>query len=94
MPLAAMLLGLIGPAVGRVLVALGFSVVTMSGVELAFGQLKSYLINSVNTLPGEIMQLFLMAGGGVALNMIFGAITFRLSVWAMTNAVKVVGRKG
>ncbi len=91
LPLAPFLLGLVGSMVGRVLASLGFSVVVISGVEASIGALKSLVVNSANTLPADVMQLFLLAGGGVALNIIMGAVSFRVALWAITKSVSVLG---
>ena len=91
LPLAPFLLGLVGSMVGRVLASLGFSVVVISGVEASIGGLKTLVVNSANTLPADVMQLFLLAGGGVALNIILGAVSFRVSLWAITKSVSVLG---
>ena len=91
LPLAPFLLGLVGSMVGRVLASLGFSVVVISGVEASIGALKSLVVNSANTLPADVMQLFLLAGGGVGLNIIMGAVSFRVALWAITKSVSVLG---
>ncbi|QTD44305.1 DUF2523 domain-containing protein [Ottowia testudinis] len=91
MPLAAFLLGMVGSLVGKVLLALGLSVVTVVGFEIAIGQLKSQLIGGVYSLPVDVLNLFLLAGGGVALNLIFGAITFRVTMWSISKATRVLG---
>lgn len=91
MPLAPFLIGLVGSMVGRVLAALGFSVVTVIGVEAAIGQFKSGVVGAAQSLPQEVLNLFLLAGGGVAMNLIFAAITFRVTYWAVTKTTRVLG---
>lgn len=91
LPLAPFLLGIVGSAVGRVLTSLGFSVVVIAGVEASIGGLKSLVVNSVNTLPADVLMLFLLSGGGAALNIVLGAVAFRVSLWAITKSVRVLG---
>ena len=91
MPLAAFLLSLVGSVVGKVLLALGFSVVTMVGFELAIDGLKGQMINGMHSLPVDVLNLFLLAGGGIAVNIILGAITFRVTIWSITKATRVLG---
>lgn len=91
MPLATFLFAIVGSLVGRVLASLGFAVITIRGVESAIGGIRVMLIDSVYALPGDILQLFLLAGGGVALNIVLGAVSFRLSLWAITKSVRVLG---
>lgn len=94
MSLAAWLLSLVGSIVGRVLLALGFSVVTVVGFEAAVGALKATVVRSVSTLPADVMNLFLLAGGGMALNMIFAAITFRVTMWSIARGTRILGVGG
>lgn len=91
MSLAAFLLAIAASLVGRVLFALGFSVVTVVGVEAAIGQMKFFFMQAVMSLPGDILSLFLLSGGGVAMNAILGAITFRLSYWGITKTTRILG---
>ena len=91
MPLAPFLLGLVGSLVGRVLASIGMSVVTITGVEATIGALKMSLIGAVGGLPANVLGLFLLSGGGAALNMVLGAISFRLTYWAITKTVRVLG---
>lgn len=91
MPLAPFLIGLVGSLVGRVLASLGMSVVTIVGVEAAIGAAKNMLVSSVVALPADLMNLFLLAGGGIALNLILGAISFRLTLWTIQKSVAVLG---
>lgn len=91
LPLAPFLLGLARPLVGRVLAALGFSVVVVAGVEASIGGLKNMVINAASTLPSDVFNLFIIAGGGVAMNIVLGAISFRLSLWVITRSVRMLG---
>lgn len=84
---------MVGSVVARVLLSIGFAVVTINGVEAGIGFLKDALVDSVNALPGEVLGLFLLGGGGVAINVIFAAITFRVTIWSATKAVRVLGVK-
>ena len=89
--LAQFFLSLVGPVVSRVLAALGLSLLTVKGADIAVERLKSIVVDGANALPGHALSLFLIAGGGVALNMIFGAITFRVVYWGLSNGVRVLG---
>lgn len=89
--LAPFLIGMVGSIVGRVLVSLGFTVVTVVGVEAAIGQMRQFVIASVQSLPSDVLSLFLLAGGGVAMNSILAAITFRLTYWGITKSTRIIG---
>lgn len=91
MPIGAWLLGMVTPLVGRVLFALGFQVVTITGMSVAIGAVKSLVLQYVGGMPADMLQLALLAGLGEALGMVFGAITFRLALWQIQSATKVLG---
>lgn len=91
MPLATWLLALVSPLIARILIALGFSVVSIVGMDLVIGQLKDMVKSNINALPSDLINLFLFAGGGVALGIIFGAIATKLLIWQIQNAVKIIG---
>lgn len=92
MPLAAFLLSMVGPLVGRVLLALGFSVVTIGGMDLVIGQLKQQIQAAGMGMGADLFGLFQMAGGGIALGIIMGAINTRIALWTATKATSIIGR--
>lgn len=91
MKLGTFLLSLVEPMIGRVLMALGLSVVTVMGFQQVVDLLQTQLTNSVNGLPNEMLQIFLIAGGGVGLSMILSAIAVRVMMWQAFNARKILG---
>ncbi|MDO8447546.1 MAG: DUF2523 family protein [Rhodoferax sp.] len=82
---------MMAPLVARILIALGFSVVSIVGVTAVLGQLKSSFISQAMALPAAGLQLGLLAGLGVALGIIFGAVTTRVAMWQIANATKILG---
>lgn len=91
MPLAAFLLALVGPLVGRVLLALGLSVLTIGGMEMVVSELRQAIIQASNSLAADVLALFLISGGGSALGIIMGAINLRVALWVATRATRLVG---
>lgn len=91
MPLGAFLLGMVGSLTARVLLSLGFSVVTITGVTFALDHFRDLLVSNVGGLPADIYDLFMLAGGGVALNILLSAVAFRLSYWSITKSVRILG---
>ena len=91
MKIGTWLLSLAQPFIARVLLALGFSVVTITGFEAAIGQVRSMLLSNVNALPADMLSLFLLAGGGQALGIIVGAVAVKVTLWQITSATKVLG---
>ncbi|WP_284335836.1 DUF2523 family protein [Comamonas sp. NoAH] len=91
MKLGTFLLSLVEPIAGRILMALGMTVVSFIGFTAAFDQLKSQMISSVNRIPAPALELFLLAGGGEAISIIVAAIAFRVVLWQAMNAKKIIG---
>lgn len=80
--------------VGRILLSVGFSVVSFKGMDIVIDSLKSRVISAAGGLPADVFNLFLLAGGGYCMNMLFGAISFRLAYWTATRATRLLGVKG
>ncbi len=89
--LAAWLLTLVGPLVAKVLLALGFSVVTITGLDLVIGEIKSVLVSSATGMGADLLALFQIAGGGTALGIVLGAINTRIAIWTITKATRILG---
>jgi len=83
---------LVQPLLAKVLMSLGFSVVTIIGVEAIFTQLRNQLQTSFGGLPADMLNLFLLAGGGTGMGMILGAITTRLMLWQIQRSTQILGR--
>ncbi len=91
MKLGTWLLALVEPMLAKIFVSLGFSIVSIVGFEAAIGQVRSILESNVNALPGDMLQIFLFAGGGQAFGIILGAVTTKLLLWKVTQATKILG---
>lgn len=91
MKIGSWLLAMMQPLIGRILTALGFSVVSIIGVTAALDQLKATLMQHLLTVPAAGLQMALLGGAGVALGFIFGAITFRMALWQLNNSMKILG---
>lgn len=91
MKLAVWLLALVEPLIAKILMSLGLSLVSIVGMDVVIGQLKDMVKSKVNALPADLLNVFLYAGGGVALGIIFGAIATKLLLWQISNATKIIG---
>lgn len=89
--LLAGLMSLAVPMTGRILIALGFSVVTVSGVAVAWDALKSQMQTAAGSLPADIAQLLGLGGVWIALGSVIGACSFVVSLWGLTSATKLIG---
>jgi len=91
MKIGTWLLSLVQPFIAKVLLALGFSVVTITGFEAAVNQVKSQLIGSVNSLPMDMLNVFLLAGGGKGIGIILAAVAVKVMLWQISSATKILG---
>ena len=91
MKIGTWLLTLVSPMLGRLLTALGFSVVSIVGMEGILSSLKNSLMSGIGGLSADMFNLFLIAGGGQALGIITGALTTKLLLWQIQNATKILG---
>jgi cell division protein FtsX len=91
MNLAVWILAMVQPLIGRILVSLGMSVVTITGFTFAVAAVKQSFIGSVNALPVDILNLFLLSGGGIACGMVLGAVTTRVLITQISNSTKILG---
>lgn len=87
---ASFILAMVGPVAIRLLVALGFTAVTFTGVTLTVDALVVYAQNSWSSVPTTILQLSTLSGIPEFLGLIFGAIAARMLMWASLGASKYV----
>ena len=85
------LLAMMQPLIAKIMVTLGLSVVSIVGLQAALSGLKSQFTASINSLPADMIALFLLGGGGAALGILFGAMTTRLLMWQIQSATKILG---
>ena len=86
--IAVILGGLIqicGSLVGRVLVALGLSVVTYSGMAVSINYLKSQAVSAALGLPPEVVGMLSVLKVGTCISIIFSAMLARLVVTGLTG---------
>lgn len=91
MKIGTWLLSLVQPFLAKILLALGFSVVTITGFEAAIGQVKQQLVGSINALPLDLLNVFLLAGGGKGVGIILAAVAVKVLLWQVSSATKILG---
>ena len=91
MKLGAWLVAMVQPLLAKVLLALGFSVVSITGMQAILTTLKDQALSGFSFLSPETLNLFLIAGGGQGLGIIFGACTTKLLLWQIENGTKILG---
>jgi hypothetical protein len=92
MKFGTFLLALVQPILARILIALGFSVVSILGVDATVSQIKSLVIANMGAMDGDIFSLMQYAWIGKGIGIIFGAITTKLVLWSIENATKMLGK--
>jgi hypothetical protein len=88
--LFAFLAAAVGPLAVRILLALGVSVLTVSGVDTVVSQLVGYVTSNWSGMAGSVAGLVGLSGAGQALGLVLGAINARAALWAMTSMTRWV----
>jgi len=86
--LASLLGGLInvaGSIAGRVLIALGISAVTYTGLTSSLGWLQSQAVANFQGLPAEMLAVAGLLQVGNFISLIISAITVRLTLQGLTG---------
>lgn len=91
MPLAAFLMGLVGPLARQILVSLGIGLVTFVGMDAAVGSALSAAKSSLSGLPGQVTQILAMAGVFTAFSVIAGGVVARISLMTLQRFGRVTG---
>jgi len=79
------LIQICGSLVGRVLVALGLSVVTYSGLSVSINYLKSQAVAAALGLPPDVVGMLSVLKVGSSLSIITSAILARLLITGLTG---------
>lgn len=91
MKFGTFLLAMVEPLLGKILMALGFSVVTIVGVDAALGQIKNLIIQNMASAGAVIdFALYLWIGKGIGI--IFGACTTKLAIWNIQRATSILAK--
>lgn len=92
MKLGVWLLSMMQPLLAKILALLGFSIITIVGMESVIGQLKSQIVATMGALPADAFNFALYMGIGKAIGIIFGACTTKLLLWSIQNATSIIGK--
>jgi len=82
---------MVKPLAAKLLMALGFQVVTISGMVATIATLKGTFMSHIGAVPAAGMQLALLGGAGEAIGIIFGAIATRIALWQIQQGTKILG---
>lgn len=84
MSLAAFLVGMVGPLMARWLAAMGLSLVSVTGLTVAYAALKAQVLENIGGLPADGVQLAGLFGIWEALGIVLGAFVFVMT-WRGTS---------
>lgn len=79
------LLNIAGSLVGRVLIALGLSVATFSGLSATLSWAKTNVLTSFTSLPPEVVGMLSALGVGEFLSILLSAVAARLLLQGLTD---------
>jgi hypothetical protein len=91
MKFGTFLLTLVEPILAKLLIALGFSVVSIVGVDAALGQIKN-LITTYISGAGPLLDFAMYIWIGKGIGIIFGACATKMMLWQIQNATKILGK--
>lgn len=75
--IGGMLINLVGTLAGRVLIALGLSVVTYTGVNASLSWMKTYALNAIGGMTPEVVSLMGFLKVGQCISIVTSAILAR-----------------
>jgi len=91
MKFGVFLMALVEPIIAKVLLSLGFSVISIVGVDVALNTIKG-MVQANMASAGSILQFGLYIWLGKGLGLIFGACATKLTLWQIQNATKIMGK--
>jgi hypothetical protein len=92
MNLSVWLVAMVGPLVAKILTVLGFSLVTVTGAEIALNALKDMAVGYFQGVPAAGLQMAQLCGVGQAMGIIFGAMTAKVAWSQIENATRILGK--
>ncbi|MBM2883872.1 DUF2523 domain-containing protein [Chromobacterium phragmitis] len=79
--------------VSRVITAIGFGMISYSGVSAFLGGIKSSIASSGSSVSSAVASILAMSGFGTAISILFSAITIRATLDGMDKAGNLVRSK-
>lgn len=79
--LFAWLIRAIGPIVAKVLVALGLTMITVKGVDIAFSEVDEKLRTTLNGLPHDVIQIMGLFGVNDGISIVLASASFVVSYY-------------
>jgi hypothetical protein len=92
MKLGTWLLSMMQPLLAKILLSLGFSVVSIAGMDALLSTLKAAFVSNINAMPSVWLEFALYLWIGKGIGIIFGALTTKLMLWSIQNATSMLGK--
>ena len=89
--LGLLLASMVPTLVRKVLAALGFGIVTITGLTVVTDALKQNIINTFGGIPGDILAVANLAGMGTAINILLGALSARVALYVLLKSSRIIG---
>jgi len=83
--IAAFLMSLVGPVAKRVLLSLGFGLVSYAAISTAVNSLLGSARSAWGGMSGDVLALVELSGASTALSIIAGAIVAKVALMAVTK---------
>lgn len=83
--IGTMLMSIAGSIALQVLVGLGISVITYTGLSTTLDWLKTGALNGLNGLPVQLLGILAALKVGTCISMVFSAYAARMTVTGITN---------
>lgn len=90
MNLATFLMGMAGPLAMRVLMTIGFTAISFTGVQAVFDGLVTAAQGYWSSLPVAVLQLGSIMGIPEGFGIILGAYAARLALWLATSQTRLI----
>lgn len=90
MNIAGFLMSMAGPLVLRAMSAVGFTMMTFTGVQAVINLLIGRAQDSWAQAPAAMLQLASLAGLPEAAGLICGAVIARVTLWQIAQATKLI----
>lgn len=90
--LTVWLMALIQPILAKVLLAIGFSVVTITGMDAILNQLRDSMVTNINAMPAVWLDFALYLWIGKGLGIVFGAMATKLMLWTIQQSTSILGK--
>lgn len=91
--LTYVLLGLVQPILSRIIGAIGFGLISFTGVNTLLATMQEKIASQAGSLSGPIFAIIGMSGFGVSISVIFSALVIRAYLNGMNKAGDIVQSK-